>query len=114
MSNITRIFLHLLARATATGLDQRSDLPGGASLAVRVEVFDGGARVVTLTIARVRVRVGSGEEVVFKRDCGVPPGAVRTPADPMLQAHKERGGRKFFVIGYSWVEQETTERQVAA
>lgn len=112
-SKITLTFLPLYRRALATGQDQRSDLAGGASLVVRVEQFDDGSRVVTLTIARVRARVGAGEEVVFRRDCGVPPGAVRTPADPALQAHRERDGRRYFIVGYSWVERPEAAREAA-
>lgn len=112
-SKITPLFLHLRSRALATGQDQRSDLGHGARLAVRVAPLDGGRSQVALTIARCGARVGSSEEVVFRRDCGVPQGARRWPEDPLLQVHRAERGRTRYVVGYTWEVEAEAERSAA-
>ena len=96
--SISAIYQELHRNAQRTGEDRSHTFSGGARIAVRVQ---GG--VVTLTIARKTKRVGSVELETFKRDCGVPAGAVRWPADGG-QATREAAGVTWWCIAFQWEE----------
>jgi hypothetical protein len=91
------LYQHLHRRAVATGLDQRSDLPGGARLTVRVR-----GDTTTLTIARRSARVGATEEITFCRQCSVPAGATRIPEPTDEQRTKHDKGSTWYLIAYRW------------
>lgn len=99
--SLANMYLELHRRASATGEDRATDLKGGARLAVRS--LDG---VTTLTISRSKKPLGSVEIETFKRDCGVPPEAVRFPQEG--QRTVEREGMMWHAITYRWRE-ETPE-----
>lgn len=101
MSYITQ---HLRARAAATGETRHVNLKGGARLAVRIHALTSGQQVI-LTIGRRGAKVGTTEEVTFKRDCLVPAHATRYPADPAAQATKQLDGEIWHLVGYSWNEE---------
>jgi hypothetical protein len=99
--SISAIYQELHRNAARTGDDRSHTFSGGARIAVRVI-----AGRVTLTIARKIKRVGDVELETFKRDCGVPPGAVRWPADGG-QATRVEGGVTCYVLGFQWDEPQS-------
>ena len=98
-SRLPQLFAALLARASVTGTDRSTDLPGGARLAVRC--VDG---VITLTISRRGKPVGSTELVTFCRDL-VPAGALRWPEDGTQRA-VERYDGQWHCVAFRWALEE--------
>jgi hypothetical protein len=93
--SLANLYTELHRRARESGEDRALDLRGGARLAVRV--LDG---VTTLTISRKSRRLGDTEIVVFKRDCGVPPDAIRFP----LEGQGLKGDA--YYVAFRWRESE--------
>lgn len=83
--------------ADDTDTDPRGPPPPCARLAVRVR--DGET---ILSVARKGAPVGDREDLTFKVNCGVPPGATRYPADG--QRTVERDGGMFYQVVYRWKE----------
>jgi hypothetical protein len=113
MSNLADIYAELLRNAHRTGQDRHADLPRGARLAVRVEAISVEGHdiscpdqvitgyQITLTIARKNARVGDRELETFKRECRVPPDALRWPAEG--QKETEREGARYWIVAFRWV-----------
>jgi hypothetical protein len=110
MSQIARIYNHLLRRARATGRVQQADLKGGARLYVRYT--DG---TITVSFARRSKQLGDAEIVTFRRHCDVPAAAERLPATGqaerkvMVQVEDQEHGsievsETWHVVGYRWEE----------
>jgi hypothetical protein len=110
MSQIARIYNHLLSRAQATGDVQKADLRGGARLYVRCE--DG---AITVSFARKSKNLSDTEIVTFRRHCDVPAAAERLPAsgqaerEVMVQVEDQEHGpievsETWHVVGYRWEE----------
>ena len=95
--SLSSIFTELHRNAARTGQDRAQELRGGARLAVRVQ-----AGVVTLTISRAVKKLSSTEIEVFKRDCGVPPTAVRYPAEG--QGTKQFADAPHHFVAFRWRE----------
>ena len=95
--SLSSIYTELHRNAARTGQDRAMELKGGARLAVRVQ-----AGVVTLTISRAKKKVGDAELITFKRDCGVPEGAVRFPMEG--QRTSEHDGQSWFSVSFRWRE----------
>lgn len=101
MAAIADIYQHLLQRATATGRDQASDLPGGARLAVRSAH---GATAVTFS--RKGKRLNDGELAGFHAHCQIPETAKRVPGDSFIQGTRTvkepDGDVTYWFVGYHW------------
>lgn len=73
-------YQHILDRAAATGEVRRLDVPReGMRVAVRVTTNEQ-IRAITLTIARKGRRLGTGEEMKYRKLCKIPANATRSPA----------------------------------
>lgn len=95
MSQITALYNHLLDRARKTGNTQRAPLFRGAAIAVTVK-----DDTVTLTMGRADKDVGTTEEITFRRDCKVPEGARRIPAQG--QKRQRIDNVEWHLIAYQW------------
>ena len=96
------LYEQLAARATATGLDQAAQLPGGARVAMRVKH---GEQIVTFS--RSDVPVGDTELTTFYRLCAIPAHAKHQP--PVEQGvHNDTSGRVRYYVAYRWSLQATT------
>lgn len=102
-SGITPLYNQIRSRAAATRQVRSIDLKNGARMAIRVKPVDGGEQI-TLSFARKKTKLGTTEEIVFKRDCNVPAHAERIPADPSLQELKMVEGEAWNLVAYRWVE----------
>lgn len=101
--SLANIFLEMKRQAHRTGEDRAQTLKGGARLAVRVQ-----ADVVTLTISRGTKRLGATEIETFKRDCGVPPDAIRFPQEG--QAVRQGDDQPWHYIAYRWREETPNDQ----
>lgn len=98
MTKLDALFAHLLARARATGQLQSATLHGGARVVVQVK----GSQV-AVSIGRTPAKVGSTEEVTFRRLFQIPAHARRLPSSG--QATKVRDDATWHVIGWTFDEE---------
>jgi hypothetical protein len=96
MPRLSAIKAHLLARAKATGIDQRVDLTKGARVSVRAT--DG---QVWITFSRCEKPLGDTELATFIAHCAVPNGARRIPAEGQ-RVMTDTEGRTWHQVGYHW------------
>lgn len=95
---LAQLFQQLRHAAQASGEDRSIQLAKGARIAVRVR--DG---QITLSIARRGARLGDTEEITFKTNCGVPPGATRRPTEGQQQI--QLGDAVYWRIVYTWQDE---------
>ena len=96
MPKLSAISAHLLARARASGIDQRADLAKGARVSVRAR--DG---QVWMTFSRREQPLGDAELATFVAHCAVPAGARRIPAAGQ-RTRQDTDGRTWHQVGYQW------------
>jgi hypothetical protein len=97
--SLANLYTELHRQSRESGEDRALDLRGGARIAVRVQ--DG---ITTLTISRSKKPLGAAEIETFKRDCGVPPDAIRFPLEG--QRTIDREGATWHAITYRWKEEQ--------
>lgn len=104
MDTLEAQFNYILERAKATSETRRMEIAReGIRLAVRVTV-DETTQHITLTIAKKGRRVSTGDELKYKKVCGVPDTAKRTPAQVGEQERRKENETEWFLVGYRWSE----------
>ena len=97
-ATLPQVYAELRRQAARTGEDRSITLAHGARLAVRVRNGE-----TILSVARKGAPVGDREELTFKVNCGVPPGATRVPETG--QRTVEQDGATFYQVVYRWREE---------
>lgn len=97
-SMLTRIFRDLMAKSRRDGSIHRAGLAGGAQLAVLVR--DG---LITATVKRKGVQVGTTELITFRRHGSVPDDAL--VLTPLIQGTRDVDGELWFYVTFRWPDQ---------
>lgn len=104
MDTLEAQFNHIFERAKATSKTRRMDIPRESiRLAVRVAVNEN-TQQITVTIAKKQRRVSTGDELKYRKLCGVPDGAQRLPEQSSEQERRAEGEIEWFLIGFRWNE----------
>ena len=108
MDTLEAQFKHTFERAKATGETRRMEIPReGIRLAVRVAV-DENTQQITVTIAKKQRRVSTGDELKYRKLCGVPEHAKRLPEQSSEQERRTEEEVEWFLIGFRWTEAGTS------
>lgn len=104
MDTLEAQFKHTFERAKASGETRRMEIPReGIRLAVRVAVAEN-TQHITVTIGKKGRRVSTGDEIKYRKLCGIPERAKRLPEQSSEQERRTEGEAEWFLIGFRWAE----------